>query len=186
MQMWLRMDNTLRRLAEEGYHVVISCEGTAEQAIIDKLLEEDALVFPYSHVVDVTRMRKSSDIEEAYLSFDYDWPVCVVRVHDSRKESFRLGRLFAGRFPVVSVLTHPEMEILTIIREGEWHRWHKGHLKPSTYCSQVLGMRGIKSAEFLKEYWDVASIKQAAGEYRRLSKIPRGEHCLADLISGFD
>lgn len=180
------MDNALQRLADEGYHAVISCEGTAEQAIVEKLLEEDALVFPNGYVVDVTRMRKSSDIEEAYLSFDYDWPVCVVRVHDSRKERFRLGRLFVDRFPVESVLTHPEIEILAIIREGEWHQWRKGHLKPSVYCSQVLGMGEVKSAEFLKAYWDVASIKRAAGEYRRLSKIPRGEHCLADLIAGLD
>lgn len=177
------MGNVLERWAGEGRHAIVSCEGTVEQSVIEKLLGADALVFPRDNIVDVTRLRKAADIEESYLSFDYDWPVCVVRVHDSRKEHFRLGRLYADRFPVASVLTHPEMEVLTIIREGEWQRWHKGRLKPSEYCVQALGMRGIKSAEFVNGYWDAESIKNAAEEYRRLSKIPRGELCLADLIA---
>ena len=160
------MGNVLAHWADEGRHAIVSCEGTVEQSVIEKLLGADALVFPEDNIVDVTRLRKAADIEESYLSFDYDWPVCVVRVHDSRKERFRLGRLYADRFPVASVLTHPEMEVLTIIREGEWQRWHKGHLKPSEYCAQVLGMRGVKSAEFVNGYWDAESIKSAAEEYR--------------------
>lgn len=66
-----------------GYHPVISCEGTAEKVTVDILLEADALVFPESDVVAVTRLRKASDIQDNYLNLDYDWPVCIVRVLDS-------------------------------------------------------------------------------------------------------
>ena len=45
-----------------GYHPVISCEGTAEKVAVDILLEADVLVFPKADVVDVTRLRKASDI----------------------------------------------------------------------------------------------------------------------------
>ncbi|MGN0037556.1 MAG: hypothetical protein ACI36Y_00265 [Coriobacteriales bacterium] len=146
------------------------------------LLGADALVFPKSNVVDVTRLRKAADIQAEYLNYDYDWPVCIVRVLDSRKERFKLGNLYAGRFPVASYVTHPEMEMLAIIREGAWGRWHGSHTKPSDFCKQQLGMREIKRADFLMGYWSADSLTAAAREYRRLSKVPKGELCLADLI----
>ena len=176
-----------------GYHPIISCEGTAEQVAVDILLEADALVFSEADVVDVTRLRKASDIQDNYLNLDYDWPVCIVnldydwpvcivRVLDSRKERFKLGNLYAGRFPVVSYVTHPEIEVLAIIREGSWRRWHGGRMKPSDFCKQELGMHEVKREGFLKSYWDADSLTAAAREYKRLSKIPKGELCLADLI----
>lgn len=165
-----------------GYHPVISCEGTAEKVAVDILLEADALVFPKADVVDVTRLRKASDIQDKYLNLDYDWPLCVVRVLDSRKERFKLGNLYADRFPVVSYVTHPEIEVLAIIREGAWRRWHGGRMKPSDFCKQELGMREVKREGFLRGYWDAYSLTAAARDYRRLSKIPKGELCLADLI----
>lgn len=165
-----------------GYHPVISCEGTAEQVAVEILLEADALVFPEADVVGVTRLRKAADIQAEYLNYDYDWPVCVIRVLDSRKERFKLGNLYVDRFPVASFVTHPEMEVLVIIREGAWGRWHGSHVKPSDFCKQELGMREVKREGFLRGYWDAGSLVAAAREYRRLSKIPKGELCLADLI----
>ncbi len=166
-----------------GCHPIFSCEGTAEQVVVRKLLEADVLVFPAVDVVEVTRKRKASDIQADFLGFDYDWPVCIVRVLDSRKERFRLGNLYADRFPVASVVTHPEMEVLAIIREGEWDRWRRTKKKPSDFCKQDLCMKGIKSEIFLSGYWSAHSIRAAALEYRRLSNIPKGEVCLADLIA---
>ena len=166
----------------EGYHPIISCEGTAEQVIIKKLVAADALIFPAADIVEVTRKRRALDIQADFLGFDYDWPVCIVRVLDSRKERFKLGNLYSGRFPVASVVTHPEIEVLSIIRERSWERWRKTKKKPSDFCKQNLSMAEIKSETFLERYWDAASIKAAALEYRRLSNVPKGEVCLADLI----
>ena len=165
-----------------GYHPIISCEGTAEQVVVEILLEADALVFPKSDVVAVTRLRKAPDIQDKFLNYDYDWPVSVLRVLDSRKERFKLGNLYADRFPVANYVTHPEREVLAIIREGAWRRWHGGRMKPSDFCKQELGMREVKREGFLRGYWDADSLTAAAKEYKRLSKIPKGELCLADLI----
>ena len=75
-----------------GCHPIFSCEGTAEQVVVRKLLEADVLVFPAVDVVEVTRKRKASDIQADFLGFDYDWPVCIVRVLDSRKvRTWRIG-----------------------------------------------------------------------------------------------
>jgi hypothetical protein len=163
-------------------HPVISCEGTAEQVIIEKLLAADALVFSRDAVLDVTRKRRAADIQEQYLNYDYDWPVCVMRILDSRRENFELGRLYRDRFEVVNVYTHPEIEILAVIREGAWHKWSKSGKRPSEYCKQDLRLREIKSREFLDDYWDAESIARAAFDYRRLSYIAKEETCLADIV----
>lgn len=162
-------------------HAIISCEGAAEQVIVGKLLKADALIVPAENVVDVTRKRSAAGIKEDYLNYDYQWPVCIVRVLDSRVEKFVLGKLYA-RFRVLSFITHPEIEVLAVIRERAWDKWKRSGKKPSDFCKQDLGMSGIKSSEFLAAYWDVDSIAKAAREYRRLSKIGKDELCLADLL----
>lgn len=166
---------------DSAFHPIISCEGTAEQVLMEKLLGASALVFPATNVVEITRKRKANEIQEL-LNYNFDWPVCVIRILDSRKEQFRLNRLYAERFPVWSFVTHPEIEVLAIVKEGQWRRWEKSRKRPSDFCKQDLGMANIKQKCFLDDYWTAQSIVEAANEYRRLSKIPKGEYCLADLI----
>ena len=175
-------NRALERLT--GFHPIISCEGTGEEVVIRKLLAADRLVFPATDVVDITRSRKATDIQTDYLGFEYDWPVCVLRVLDSPRERFRLGRLYADRFPVASVYTRPEIEMLVIIREGRYSDYvkRKSTTKPSVYCKDILRMRDVKSAGFLEDYWDVESITAAAREYRRVSHLDHGELCLADIV----
>lgn len=178
----MRPNKALERLA--GFHPIISCEGRGEEVIVKKLVAADKLVFPKTDVVDITRSRKAVDIQNVYLGFEYDWPVCVLRVLDSPRERFRLGRLYANRFPVVSVYTRPEIEMLVIIREGKYSDYAKlkSSTKPSIYCRDTLRMRNVKSGDFLESYWDAESIAAAAREYRRVSHLDHGELCLADII----
>lgn len=168
----------------ETSHILVSCEGAMEQIAINKLLEAGALVFSADQVIDITRKRKASEIQEEYLRYEYDWPVCIVRVLDSLRERFKLGSLYSSRFPVVSVYTRPEIEMLAIIRNGCFADYAKvkSSVKPSQYCKDVLGLRRIKSSEFLDRYWDAESLGEAAKEYRRLAHLERGELCLADIL----
>ncbi|MBR3225699.1 MAG: hypothetical protein IKF78_10320 [Atopobiaceae bacterium] len=168
----------------QGFHPIISCEGTGEEVVVKKLVAADALVFPSCDVVDITRKRKAQVIQSDYLGFEYDWPVCIMRILDSPRERFRLGHLYADRFPVVNVYTRPEIEMLVIIRKGRYHDYSKkkSSMKPSVYCKDVLGLHDVKSATFLEDYWDVESIVVAAQEYRRLSHLERNELCLADVV----
>ena len=163
-------------------HLIISCEGAAEEVIVRKLLLASAFVFPRENVIEITRKRKASEIQDAYLGFDYDWPVSILRVHDSRKESFSLGRLYKDRFSVINVITHPEIDVLAILNEGKWDAWKRTSMKPSDYCKSVLRMPKIKQTSFLERYWNADNIAEAAREYRRVSKLQPGEICLADII----
>lgn len=82
----------------------------------------------------------------------YDWPVIIVRIIDSRKEQFKLGKLYSNRYEVVNVHTRPEAEMLVIANEGHFADYakHKSKMKPSEYCVQTLGMGRIKSREYLQ------------------------------------
>jgi hypothetical protein len=172
--------SALERLA--SYHPIISCEGAAEEIVIGKLIEADVLVFPSSNLVGITRLRKATRIQEKYLNYDYDWPVCILRVLDSPREKFSLRKLYRDRFKVYSIYTRPEIEILIIIREDNWDSWKRSGIKPSEYCTQVMHISQVKNAGFLDGYWDAESLIFAALEYRRLSNRKRDELCLADII----
>ena len=164
--------------------VIFSCEGGFENLAVNMLLDADYLVIPKAHVVKVANERSASAIQSRYLQFEYDWPVTIVRVVDSRSERFELGALYRDRYPVVNVLTRPESEMLIILREGCYADYakRKSKMMPSDYCKQVLGFQKVKSRDFLQGYWDADKLVEAAMEYRRVSKLSKDERCLADLL----
>lgn len=166
-------------------HVLFVCEGTCEQVVITKLVESGKLVIPSDCVLDISRTRKASSIQDEYLKYDYEWPVAIARIIDSRGERFELGNLYRDRYPVVNFITHPEIEMLAIVREGkfdEYTRIRKSSFKPSDYCKTVLGMRQIKSEKFLEGYWDAEALVKSIRDYARLTKRGPHEKLLVDLL----
>ena len=84
----------------ETHHPLVICEGTAEEVVFNKLLEADKLVFTSNMLHDIMRTRGVRKIQEEYLSFRFDYPVCIVRLADSPSERFELTSLYKERFPV--------------------------------------------------------------------------------------
>lgn len=69
------------------------CEGSAESAIIDILVDNDLLNFSREEMLDesVIRCRSAKRFEERYLRKGFDDQVSVIRILDSRREDFRLS-----------------------------------------------------------------------------------------------
>lgn len=177
--------SSVAELVELGHRFIIVCEGTCEEVVIEKLLEGNRLLVPKDRIVDIVRRSSVETFTDRHLNYDYDWPVTILRVVDSRSERFRLKSLYAKRFEVKSFVTRPEIEMLAIVREGKFKEYSKvkSNTKPSVYCKQRLGMRDIKSRQYLEGYWaDVNVLVDAIMEYRRLAKLKSGELCLADLV----
>ena len=169
----------------ENSLVLFSCEGGFETVAVKKLLNAGKLILPKDDVVGIASDRSVADIQRDYLGFDYGGrPVTILRIVDSPSKRFMLGRLYRERFDVKSIFTRPEAEILVIINEGCYSDYskRKNQMKPSVYCKQVLGMRNVKSISFLEKYWDADTLADSAREYRRLSKLSKGELCIADLL----
>ncbi len=172
----------------EGY-VVCSCEGAAEEAVMDMLLDNECLIFGRKSLVGrkVTRRRKAEDIQQQFLNRDFSpYKVSILRILDSRSEKFKLGKLYEKRFPVYTVRTTPEIEMLLIIAENEdmeYRQQHKTRCKPSEYCQNVLKLGStIKSNDFWHDYFfDVNKLLNALRKYHeRWSN--KDEYSIYDLL----
>lgn len=168
-------------IIQPDHFILFVCEGKAERIMVNKLLDAAVLPLAPEMLIGVTRERKADVIEQKYFNVDYDAPVTIIRVLDSLNEQFKTGKLYQGRYSVVDVCTRPEVEMLVIHKEDQYKEWAKSHKKPSAFCIEEMGMSQVKSEEFLKGYWDAASIVDAAETYRQKHKFKPGEHCLRDL-----
>lgn len=161
------------------------CEGSAEAAIIDILVDNDLLIFPREEMLDekVIRCRNAKRFEEQYLRKGFNAQISVIRILDSRREEFRLSKAYEHKIDVINVITAPEIEMLIIHSEGMYEQFKRSGKKPSEFCKTDLRMHNVKSYEFVKDYFsNPQKLVDAIHEYRRIANIPRGEHSLADLL----
>lgn len=161
------------------------CEGAAESAIMDILVDNNLLIFSRSEMLDesVIRCRNAKRFEERYLRKGFDNPISVIRILDSRKEEFHLSKAYAHKIDVINVITTPEIEMLIIHNEGAYEQFKKSRKKPSEFCKTNLKMHDVKSYDFVKKYFsDPEALVNAIKEYRKNAYIPNGEYTLLDLL----
>lgn len=161
------------------------CEGSAEAAIIDILVDNDLLIFTREEMLneEVIRCRNAKKFEERYLRKAFADQVSVIRILDSRREEFRLSKAYENKIDVINVITAPEIEMLIIHNEGEYEHFKRSGKKPSEFCKVDLRMHNVKSYEFVKDYFsNPQTLVEAIKEYRRTANIPNGEYCLSDLL----
>jgi hypothetical protein len=166
-------------------YIACICEGAAEQAIIDLLLDADKLIFTRDQLLEETtiRCRSARNFEERYLRKEFSEKVTVLRILDSRRERFRISKAYKHQVQVINIITAPEVEMLVIFNENAYTRFKKSRKKASEFCKSELRLPSVKSYEFVSEYFrDVDTLIDAIGMYRRISQIKTGEYCLADLI----
>lgn len=164
------------------------CEGSAEQAVMDLLLDSDSLIFSRDRLIEERpiRVRNARNFEDRYLRYDFGEPITVLRILDSRHENFILRKAYrhqVGR--IYDIITAPEIEILIIISEGQYDAFtnkYKNQLKPSEYCKQNLRLgREVKQYHSVIDYFqDTEKLKKAIRKYAQYQK--QEEYCLKDLL----
>lgn len=161
------------------------CEGSAEAAIIDILVDHGLLIFTREEMLDekVIRCRSAKNFEERYLRKGFSDQISVIRILDSRREDFRLGKAYEHKVDVINVITAPEIEMLIIHNEGQYDRYKRSGKKPSDFCKIDLRMHDVKAYDFVKDYFsNPQNLVYAIEEYRRTANIPKGEYGLSDLL----
>lgn len=161
------------------------CEGSAEAAIIDLLLDNNLLIFQREEMIDeqVLRCRDGKTFEARYLRKGFDDKVSVIRILDSRRENFKLGKAYQSKVDLINVITAPEIEMLIILNEGKYAEFKKSGKKPSDFCKEDLRMPDVKSYLFIKKYFsDMDTLLRAIKKYHEMSKIRKGEYTLLDLL----
>ena len=136
------------------------CEGSAEEAIIDILVDNDLLIFNREEMLEerVIRCRSAKRFEERYLRKGFEEQISVIRILDSRREEFRLSKAY--------------------------EQFKRSGKKTSEFCKTNLRMHDVKSYDFVKQYFSTPQLLvKAIKEYRRTANIPKGEYSLSDLLS---
>ena len=88
------------------------CEGSAEAAIIDILVDNDLLIFTREEMLneEVIRCRNAKKFEERYLRKEFANQVSVIRILDSRRKNFDSARHTKIRLMLLMSLQLPEIE----------------------------------------------------------------------------
>ena len=126
------------------------CEGSAEEAIIDILVDNDLLIFNREEMLEerVIRCRSAKRFEERYLRKGFEEQISVIRILDSRREEFRLSKAY--------------------------EQFKRSGKKTSEFCKTNLRMHDVKSYDFVKQYFSNPQLLvKAIKEYRRTANIPK-------------
>ena len=161
------------------------CEGAAETAIIDILLDYELLIFSREEMIEeeVIRCREGKKFEEKYLRKGFMDKISVIRILDSRRENFKLSKAYTGKVDVINVITAPEIEMLIIFNENKYKEFKKSGKKPSSFCKEDLKMTEVKSYDFVKMYFsDPRILVTAIKKYHEMSKVQKDEYTLLDLL----
>ena len=170
---------------EFSKYIACICEGTAEQVIMNILLDNHKLIFEREDLLeeDVLRSRSGQKFEQQYLRKGFDDKITVLRILDSRGENFKISKVYQHKINVVNVITAPEIEMLIIFNENKYENFKKSRKKPSDYCKEDLSYKNVKSKSIITEYFEnVNSLINAIKEYKRVSHIPNDEYSLFDLL----
>lgn len=170
---------------ELGEYVACICEGAAEKAIIDILLDNDLLIFSREKMLEeeILRCREGKKFEQKYLRKSFNGKISVIRVLDSRNENFKIGKAYQHKVDIIDIITAPEIEMLIIFAENKYTQFMKTGKKPSDFCTQDLRMPNVKKYEFVYEYFsDVTLLITAIKEYHRVKRIPKGENDLLSIL----
>lgn len=120
------------------YKAVI-CEGAAEAAIIDLLVDHNLLIFSREEMLDerVIRSRTAKKFEERYLRKGFNGQISIIRILDSRRKNFRLSKAYQHKISVINVVTTPEIEMLII------HSEHAYDALKNLEKSQAISVKSI-------------------------------------------
>lgn len=170
---------------ELSKYIACICEGSAEETIMNILLDNNKLIFDRDALIEneLLRCRSGKEFEKLYLRKGFSEQITVFRILDSRRENFVLSKAYKDKIKVVNVITAPEIEMLVIINEGKYASYKRQKKKPSDFCKSDLKMPNVKSKSFVENYFqDVNILINAVIEYKRLANVQRGELTLADIL----
>ncbi|KST79103.1 hypothetical protein E34_1054 [Lactococcus lactis subsp. lactis] len=170
----------------------ILCEGAAEEAIIEILLNNSLIkIEADEYLLDdgPIKVRSAEEFCERYLGTDFEGKVDVYRILDSRSEKFnfktrRSANIYEEKLNVHNIITAPEIEILIIICEDKYEKFLKAGLKPSDFCKIYLKFRQVKTYDFIMNYFsDFNTLLHAIKLYHQKKKKKQNtENTLYDLL----
>ena len=146
------------KLIVNDRYILCLCEGAAETAVMEILLENQKLVFDKKDLLyyKVHQRKSVKSIEEEFLNQGFEKDLLILRIIDCKHERFILGRAYRDRFQIETYRTSPEIEILIIINEGDYSEYsqkYKSKQSPNEYCKMKYKYSSVKNSEFVRKYF---------------------------------
>lgn len=170
---------------ELAKYKAVLCEGSAEEVILNILLDHHLLIFEREELIEekVLRCRDAKVFERRYLRKAYDGKISVLRILDSRNERFNLSREYKDKIDVVNIITAPEIEMLIIHSKDAYDEFKKSRKKPSAFCKGNLKMQKVKDPSFLQTYFSDPNVLLKAIEMHDRKCGKKDEFNLSDLLT---
>lgn len=120
---------------ELSKYVACICEGTAEEVIINILLDHDKLIFNRKQLIEEKplRCRNAKTFEERHLRKGFMDQISIVRILDSRRENFKISKAYEHKIDIINIITAPEIEMLVIFAEKKYEKFKASQKKPSDF-----------------------------------------------------
>ncbi len=164
----------------------IICEGTAEEVVINLLLDNNKLIIKREELIEggPLKTRGADDFQRKHLRKRFNNKIKIYRILDSHTESFKLKSPYNIKAEVINVVTAPEIEMLVIHGEKKYDDYKKSKKKPSEFCKQDLKMPDIKKEGFLKNYFkDIDKLIDCIKIHRKKAKRKNNEKFLAEILA---
>ncbi|MBR1760105.1 MAG: hypothetical protein IJ741_02850 [Schwartzia sp.] len=178
----------------KGKYVICSCEGAAEEAIMDLLIDNGLLCFCREDLIcrECTRIRDGKRLALKYLGTEMERDVVILRILDREKEKLNLPEVYRmGRnIPIFDIVTKPEIEILHILDADLYDDFkaprNKG-VKASAYCKEHLEMgnnvRDPKSKRFIVQRYADNPVRLIEAIRRHRQMVRQKSYSLFDLLA---
>jgi len=172
------------------YSASVAClaEGSAEQAVMDILLDNDLLIFDRRDLIDekVLRFRSAEKFEQRYLRKSFSGQITVYRILDSRPREFQDKQSISASGQ--SSQHHHcagDRDVDHIEAENQYDAFKKSGQKPSEFCKGTLRYKNVKTYDFVKAYFsNPAVLTEAIRKYVSVSRIPKGGRNFAGSFAG--
>lgn len=139
--------------------IAIITEGNTERAIIDVLLEHDALKFSRENMLqeEVIRCRNGKKFARQFLDKSFSQPIHIYRILDSRVENFNLPKAYERKISnITNLTTRPEIEILFVLYHDDYKKYtNNQNSKPSIYVkNNYKDLNKVKSYQDNFDFWN--------------------------------
>lgn len=171
--------------------VALICEGSSEKAIMQILLEHDALKFSKNDLLndEIIMCRNARDFTNNYLGKSFNFKINICRILDSKKEKFNIKKEYESKIEhTYKFVTQPEIEILYILYHDDFTKYtnkQKSKCKPSKYAAKHYNdVNNIKSFDENYNFWNLHfnELIQTLLKYKSKHNISRDCYCIADLL----
>ncbi len=166
--------------------IALLAEGSTEEAILNVLLDHDALKFSRTDLLqeEVLRVRAGKLFAKRYLNKGMQSKIAIYRVLDSRAENFKLPKAYEKKVSsIINVYTRPEIEILYILYHNDYSKFANQTDKPSIFAKKNYhDVKNLKAYDDNYDFWNLHfdELIDALKQYRQQKN--KSEYAIFDLL----